>query len=266
MRLFDIEYLNFIVAATTFVLMWTWESFAPFQTFASGRASHSLKNLALGGINLLMTAAVFAAATVAVSLYSRTEGIGILYWANLPPFVTAILALVSLDLWTYAWHRANHVIPFLWRFHRTHHSDPLMDVSTAVRFHVGEVAISSLVRLPLILLIGLPLSSLLIYDMLLQIAAQFHHSNINLPGRSDALLRLLIVSPDMHKIHHSQQPVEMDSNYASVLSLWDRLFQTYRGQVDKSKLRYGVAGLSENTQQRLSQLLRTPLAPLRRGD
>ncbi len=124
---------------------------------------------------------------------------------------------MSLDLWTYGWHRANHVIPFLWRFHRTHHSDPLMDVSTAVRFHVGEVAISSLVRLPLILLIGLPLGS----------PADLRHAFCESPRSSTTptlifpadptpLLRLLIVSPDMHKIHHSQQPVEMDSNYASV--------------------------------------------------
>ena len=266
MQLFDIEHLNLIAAVATFVLMWSWESLAPFQTFASGRLIHSVRNLALGGINALAAATVFAGVTVATCLYSQTEAIGILYWANLSPVVTAILALISLDLWTYAWHRANHVIPFLWRFHRTHHSDHLMDVSTAVRFHVGEIAISSLVRLPLILLIGLPLGSLLIYETLLRIATQFHHSNVNLPGQTDALLRSLIVSPDMHKIHHSQERADMDSNYASVLSVWDRLFRTYRVCIDKSQLRYGVPGLTENSQHRLWDLLRTPLSPLRRGD
>jgi sterol desaturase/sphingolipid hydroxylase (fatty acid hydroxylase superfamily) len=266
MHVFDIEHLNRIAAVATFVLMWTWESLAPFQTFASGRLIHSARNLALGGINALAAATVFAGVTVATCLYSQTEGIGILYWVPLPPFAAAVLAFIALDVWTYAWHRANHVIPFLWRFHRTHHSDHLMDVSTAVRFHVGEIAISSLVRLPLILLIGLPLGALLIYDTLLRIATQFHHSNVNLPGRSDALLRLLIVSPDMHKIHHSQERADMDSNYASVLSVWDRLFRTYRVCIDKSQLRYGVPGLSDNTPQRLWDLLRTPLSPLRRND
>ena len=266
MQLSDTEIARTAAAAITFALLWTWESFAPFRPFAKGRKLHSTRNLILGGINVVMTAAAFSGVTVAACVYAQARGIGILHWAAPPPLLAAACALAALDIWTYAWHRANHGIAFLWRFHRVHHGDPSMDVSTAVRFHFGEIAVSNLLRLPLILLLGLPLGMLLFYDLLLRMATLFHHSNIELPGRIDGLLRLLIVSPNMHKIHHSQKRAEMDSNYAVVLSVWDRLFRTYRKRTEKSQLRYGAPGLDNETAQRLWGLLRTPLAPVQRGD
>ncbi len=267
MQLADNEFARIAAASTAFALLWTWESLSPFRPFAKGRrAIHSARNLILGGINAVMTASAFSGFTVAACVYAETQGMGILRWAAPPPLFAAACALIALDIWTYAWHRANHGISFLWRFHRVHHGDPSMDVSTAVRFHFGEIAVSNLLRLPLILLLGLPLGMLLLYDLLLRIATLFHHSNIELPERIDGLLRLLIVSPDMHKIHHSQKRAEMDSNYASVLSVWDRLFRTYRQRTEKAQLRYGAPGLDGETVQRLRGLLRTPLAPIHRSN
>lgn len=265
LQMSNLEFMPLAAVAMLFALLWTWESFAPFRPFLRNqRTIHSARNLIFGGINAVITAAAFSALTVSACVYAAQWNLGILRWVALPPFLSAALTLIVLDMWTYAWHRANHSIVFLWRFHRVHHGDPLMDSSTAFRFHFGEIAISNLLRLGLILTLGFSLDMLLLYDLLLRIATLLHHSNIDLPAKADALMRLFVVSPDMHKIHHSQKRVEMDSNYASVLSLWDRLFRTYRDRTKKSQLRYGVPGFE--TDQRLWELFRMPLAPVRRGD
>ena len=119
------------------------------------------------------------------------------YWASLGSVPGFVVALLALDCWTYWWHRANHSIPLLWRFHRMHHSDPAMDVTTATRFHAGELALSSTLRLGVMLLVGTPLIVIVLYDFLLLLSTQFHHSNIVLPNGMDRVLRLAIVSPNM---------------------------------------------------------------------
>jgi sterol desaturase/sphingolipid hydroxylase (fatty acid hydroxylase superfamily) len=171
------------------------------------------------------------------------------------------LAVVVLDLWTYWWHRANHRWTLLWRFHRVHHSDSSMDVTTAVRFHLGELLISAGLRLALITLLGLPLAALLLYDGAVTVATQFHHANIGL-GRWDRWIRRLIVSPNMHKIHHSKIRAETNSNYSTVLSLWDRAFSTYRDRDDCHAIRFGVPRMTDESFQTLKGLALTPFRRL----
>lgn len=247
-----------VAALAGFLLFWSWESLAPFFQF-QGRMRHAARNLAIAGINVIAIVVLFSAATVAVSEWGTSKTVGLLYLFGLPEPLQLTLAFLVLDAWTYWWHRANHRVPLLWRFHRTHHSDPWMDVSTATRFHVGEIAISSAVRLPVILAAGIPLAVIVVYDFTLLLATQFHHANLGLPSRLDQLLRYTVVSPNMHKVHHSRERVETDSNYSSVLSVWDRLFGTYRQREDYHAIRFGVAGLEEERLQTIVGLLITPI-------
>jgi sterol desaturase/sphingolipid hydroxylase (fatty acid hydroxylase superfamily) len=134
--------------------------------------------------------------------------------------------LLLLDLWIYWWHRANHVIPFLWRFHAVHHYDQLLDTSSAVRFHFGEVALSALVRAGVIVLLDVPLASVVLFEGLVLMTALFHHSDARLPARAEWLLSRLIVTPSIHWVHHHARRADTDSNYGTILSCWDPLFRS----------------------------------------
>jgi sterol desaturase/sphingolipid hydroxylase (fatty acid hydroxylase superfamily) len=165
-----------------------------------------------------------------------------------------------MDAWMYGWHRANHRIPLLWRFHRVHHSDPRLDVTTAARFHIGEIALSSTLRLAVFPLLGVALWQALLYEALLLPIIQFHHSNVALPERWDRLLRWVIVTPNMHRVHHSRFQPETDSNYSSIFSFWDRLARTFRQVHDARSLRIGLDEWDQEEWQTVSGLLRTPFA------
>lgn len=149
------------------------------------------------------------------------------------------LDLVLLDLWVYAWHRANHECKLLWRFHRVHHLDQFLDTTSAVRFHPGEVLLSALARAPLIVLADIPLTSLAIFDTLVLLGALFHHSNVGLPPRLEAALRYLVVTPSHHWVHH-HVGADTNSNYATVLSVWDRVFRSWSATSRTSQMQIGV--------------------------
>jgi len=176
----------------------------------------------------------------------------------MPLWLHACTAVLVLDIWTYWWHRANHLIPLLWRFHRMHHSDPWMDVTSARRFHPGEIVLSSLLRVPLIALLGIHLWELVLYELLMGIIVDFHHANIALPEPVDRLLRTVIVTPAMHKVHHSRVRAETDSNYTSLLSVWDRIFGSFRLRPEPSAIRIGLDGWSGASHQTLPGMLATP--------
>ncbi|MFA6963083.1 MAG: sterol desaturase family protein, partial [Opitutaceae bacterium] len=136
--------------------------------------------------------------------------------------------------------RLNHVWPFLWRFHRLHHADREMNVTTANRFHIGEIVLSSLLRVPLLALLGVRLEELALYETALFAVVQFHHANIGLPEWLDRALRCVIVTPYLHKVHHSVVRAEADSNFSSLFSWWDRLFRTFRLSRDPRRIVFGV--------------------------
>jgi sterol desaturase/sphingolipid hydroxylase (fatty acid hydroxylase superfamily) len=251
---------QFFLALSGFLAFWLLESVKPFFR-RSGRLRHAARNLAVAGLNILALVFVLSGLTVSVAHVTADRQWGLLHLIPLTPFAKVALAALALDLWTYGWHRANHRIAFLWRFHRMHHSDPAMDVTTATRFHLGEIALSILLRLGIIPLIGIPLSVIACYELVLLLSTQFHHSNIALPAGLDRVLRLAIVSPNMHRVHHSIERVEADSNYSSVLSIWDRLFGSYRERMDYRLIRFGVEGFSGNWSQGVLGLMLTPVGP-----
>ena len=224
----------------------------------------------LGGLNAGLIALVFVGLWLTAAVWAEQHQFGLLNWlhlaAGLPVWVHVVGALLLLDAWTYLWHRLNHIIPFLWRFHRVHHADPKMDVTTASRFHIGEIFFSSLLRIPLIALLGLHFWELLVYETAMFAVVQFHHANIALPERLDRVLRVLIVTPAMHKVHHSRWQPETDSNYSSLFSFWDRIGRSFRLRKDLSALRLGLDELDAPEEQTFTGMLRTPFSkPLQRG-
>jgi sterol desaturase/sphingolipid hydroxylase (fatty acid hydroxylase superfamily) len=257
-----VAYLFYTKAALTvglLALLWGVETWQPFFARREGRLRHAGHNLALALGNTIVLALAFGTATALVAEWAGRHGFGLLYHLGLGWPARLVIALVLLDGWTYLWHRANHALPLLWRFHRMHHSDNQMDVTTATRFHLGEHVGSSLLRLGLIPLLGLEIVHLLVYDTLLIAVTQLHHANVSL-GRWDRWLRLLIVTPDLHKVHHSRWRPETDSNFASVLSVWDRLGGTSRLRDDPATIAFGLDEFDAPEWQTVGGMLRTPFA------
>lgn len=198
--------------------------------------------------NLLLAVTQLAAAAFVVvpaADWMRAQ-LGAEAWGLLPalgmgPTAASVIGVILLDATFYLWHRANHRVPFLWRFHRVHHSDPDLDVTTALRFHAGEVLLSISLRLTQVLALGVPAEAFLIYSGAFQAAVLFHHSNLRLPAQFDRALSWLIVTPRLHGVHHSQVRAETDSNYSVLTSLWDRLGGTLRHAVDDQAVRIGLA-------------------------
>lgn len=220
-------------------LFWCWETWGPFFGQREGRFKHAAHNLSIALFNTAVLGVVFGWVTVMVADWTEQHQYGLLHALGLAGPVRFVLALVLLDGWTYVWHRANHTFPLLWRFHRMHHSDRRMDVTTATRFHLGEHVGSSVLRLGLIPLLGFEVWNLVVYDTLVLAITQFHHADISI-GRWDRWLRWLIVTPYMHKVHHSNWRPETDSNYSTVLSVWDRLAGTFRMRSDPKTIVFGL--------------------------
>lgn len=237
-----LDYLGWTKAGVTIALLtllWCWETWRPFFGQREGRLPHGVCNLALALTNTLLLAGTFGFATTFVARWTAANEIGLLHALALPEAFRWLAALVLLDAWMYAWHRANHALPLLWRFHRVHHSDAHMDVTTATRFHLGEHVGAASLRLGLIVVLGLDIWHVIAYETLVIAVTQFHHADISL-GRFDRWLRWLVVTPDMHKVHHSDWRPETDSNYSTVFSFWDRLAGTFRSKRDPAAIHFGL--------------------------
>jgi sterol desaturase/sphingolipid hydroxylase (fatty acid hydroxylase superfamily) len=260
-----------VVMVAGLLLMLLWETAHPFFDFfrqkPTERGRHAVRNLVMGGLNSVVVATVFVGLWLMTAEWARLNGIGLLHVWDLPAWAHAVGAILLLDGWTYVWHRINHRVPFLWRFHRVHHNDAQMDVTTASRFHLGEIVLSSALRIPLIVLFGVELWALVLYETLMFAVVQFHHANVAVPDAVDRTLRLLIVTPAMHKVHHSRWQPETDSNFSAFLSVWDRLGQSFRLRDDPSAIAFGLDGDDDDAHQSLKGMLRTPLeAPRREGE
>jgi sterol desaturase/sphingolipid hydroxylase (fatty acid hydroxylase superfamily) len=245
------------LAVCLLLAFWCWETRRPFRGRLEGRWRHACQNLVIALANTLILGLLFVSVTLAVIEWTQHNGSGLLHAGPMPYAIRFVLGLVLLDLWMYVWHRANHAIPLLWRFHRMHHSDRRVDVTTATRFHLGEHVGASLLRLGLIPLAGLDVWQLLAYDTLVLAVTQFHHADISI-GRLDAWLRWVIVTPHMHKVHHSDWAPETNSNYATVFSIWDRLFGSFRIRPDPRTLVYGLNEFAAPRWQTVWGMLQTP--------
>lgn len=184
-------------------------------------------NLSIALINTVVLRLLGVVSALVVAGYALQQGWGLLSLTPLPYIVDIILGVILLDLAIYVQHTLSHKVPYFWRLHQVHHADRDIDTTTGVRFHPLEIAISMLYKCVIILLLGPLIVSVIIYEVMLNACAMFNHANIKLPYLLDKYLRFLIVTPDMHRVHHSVIYKESNSNYGNILSLWDRVFKTY---------------------------------------
>ena len=235
---FLLTYKGFIVLAALLLLL-ALERMFPVAR-AIGGLKRVAKNLSLAGLNAVLSWAV----VVPVSALAASYALGWrpAWWSG---WLGLGLDLLLLDCWIYWWHRANHRWPLLWRFHEVHHLDQFLDASSALRFHFGEVLLSSLVRAGVILLLGVPLLNVVVFETLLALSAMFHHSNMKLPPRLEKALSLVIVTPSIHWVHHHAIRRDTDSNYSSLLSVWDRLFRSRSATRRSPGMPIGTEGLGD---------------------
>jgi sterol desaturase/sphingolipid hydroxylase (fatty acid hydroxylase superfamily) len=253
-----VNYVKAIVEILALSIVFSLEGIFPLFEGRKERLSHAFKNIFIGMINVVLISLAFSSVTVWTMHWSQGNHFGLLNHFNLNPAVAFIIAFVLFDLWMYLWHVANHRVRFFWRFHRMHHSDLELDSTSALRFHPGEMVLSSLVRLLILPLLGLEWMHLIGYEICLQPIIIFHHSNVALTERWDRIFRSLIVTPNMHRVHHSQVLDETNSNYASVFSVWDRLMRTFRKRENTKTLNYGLPEFPEKKWQTFLGMLRIP--------
>lgn len=262
----QLEAVQLWAALVVLALLLGWESLQPFfERFTHDRRTrgrHVVRNLVLGGLNAGVVAIVFVALWLGAAEWAAEHDIGLLNVLHaklgLPLGAHIVAAVLLLDAWTYTWHRMNHRFAFLWRFHRVHHADAAMDVTTASRFHVGEIVLSSALRIPLIVVLGIYAWELVLYETVMFAVVQFHHANIVLPPRVERALRLVIVTPGMHKVHHSRWQPETDSNYSSLFSIWDRIGRSFRSRPDLENIHMGLDEFDD--EERFGRLMVLPFS------
>jgi len=217
-------------------------------------------NLSLLVLDVVMVRLLLPAGAVGAALWAEQTGFGLLHWLSVDGMAAVFVSLILLDLLIYAQHVVFHAVPILWRLHRVHHADQEIDVSTGLRFHPIEILFSMLIKMAVVGLLGAPVAAVLIFEMLLNGMAMFNHSNVRLPLRLDAALRCLLVTPDMHRVHHSVLPQETNSNYGFNLSLWDRLLRTYVAQPEYGHdgMRIGLNEFQSGRADSLKELLCIP--------
>jgi sterol desaturase/sphingolipid hydroxylase (fatty acid hydroxylase superfamily) len=210
--------------------MMVWELASPRRRREIPRLVRWTNNLALVVIDTAVLRLAFPLLAVALALWAQESGWGLFNLLGAPLWLAVPLSVLLLDLAIYGQHVLFHKVPVLWRLHRVHHADLEFDVTTGLRFHPGEIVLSMLIKLALVAALGAPALAVLLFEVLLNATSMFNHSNIRLPLGLDRVLRLIVVTPDMHRVHHSVLRHETDSNYGFNLPWWDRLFGTYRAQ------------------------------------
>lgn len=215
---------------TVLLAMLGWEWRQPRRRLSLPRARRWPANLGIVIVDSLVLRLTFPMLAVGVAGVAEAQGWGLLPWLHVPFWPALIVSLLLLDLTIYGQHVLFHRIPILWRLHRMHHTDLDFDATTALRFHPLEIVLSMLIKLGVVLALGAPPVAVLLFEVILNAAAMFNHGNVALPKRLDRRLRWIVVTPDMHRVHHSVRMEETDSNFGFNLPWWDRLFGTYRDQ------------------------------------
>jgi sterol desaturase/sphingolipid hydroxylase (fatty acid hydroxylase superfamily) len=240
-----------------FAAMALWEALRPARVQAVGRGARWPHNLGLLLVDVALLRLVAPGAAVAVAVLAESGGWGLLHVLALPPWAALLVAVALLDLAIYMQHVLFHAVPTLWRLHRVHHADLELDVTSGTRFHPLEILASAGIKCAAVAAIGASPLAVLVFEVLLNATAVFNHANVSLPARLDRALRWLLVTPDMHRIHHSVRHEESSSNFGFSLAWWDRLFGTYRARA-QGELRLGVDAFRSAADSRLDRLLLQP--------
>jgi len=248
-------------------VMALWEVVAPRRVRGQSRWLRWTNNLGLVTLNTGTVRWIIPVLAVQLALRAEGAGWGLLHQWEIPRGLAVLLAVVALDLVIYLQHVMFHAIPALWRLHRLHHADTDIDVTTGSRFHPVEILLSMGVKLTAVATLGAPAEAVVIFEVLLNATAMFNHANARLPLALDSVLRLLVVTPDMHRVHHSTRPEEANSNFGFNLPWWDRLMGTYRAQprAGHEGMVIGLTTLRDPREQWLHQMILQPLRDTGRG-
>lgn len=257
--------IRLIAFAGIFAGMAMWELLAPRRTQHVGRGRRWPSNIAVVVLDTALVRLIFPTTAVGVALLAETKGWGLFYSFGLSPWAAVPLGVVLLDLAIYLQHVLFHAVPALWRLHRMHHADLELDVTAGARFHPIEILLSMGIKLGVIVALGASAVAVLVFEVLLNATSMFNHSNVRMPAWLDGLLRWIVVTPDMHRVHHSIVARETNSNFGFNVPWWDRLFGTYRDQptAGHDAMTIGIAEFRDPAEQRLDRML---TQPFRRDD
>lgn len=244
------------------ILFMTWETISPRRQVTQSKIPRWLTNFGMTFINSLAIYIMGPLTAIIVAEYAVSQGWGLFQTIEWHLAIEVLLAIILLDLAIYAQHVATHKIPLLWRLHKVHHSDRDFDTSTALRFHPIEIMLSMLYKALLVILIGPNVMAVLIFEILLNGCAMFNHSNLRLSPQIDRIVRSILVTPDMHRVHHSVRANETNSNYGFSLSLWDKIFKTYKAQPEAGHEKMTI-GLREHQTEAPNRLFWALLLPFR---
>lgn len=224
-----------------------------YSTFA-----RAVRNLVFSAPGFALVRLAMIPIPLAAAAWAEQRGVGLFHWLNLPRWLAGTLAFFVMDWAYYWWHYANHLVPFFWRFHNVHHTDLDLDVSTAARFHFGEIILSVPFRVLVVGLFGIPFLALLGFEIVFESATLFHHSNWRLPLGLERALNRIIVTPRMHGIHHSIVERETNSNWGTIFSWWDKLHRTLRRDIRQDEITIGVAAYRDERELALVKLWALP--------
>jgi sterol desaturase/sphingolipid hydroxylase (fatty acid hydroxylase superfamily) len=240
------------------MFFYIFELIYPYRPVTVSKSRRWINNLSLTIFNSILMHLIFSTAIVSAALYVQKNRIGILNIIDLPDWMKIAITLVFMDFMLYIWHLLNHEIPLLWRFHRVHHSDLNMDVSTATRFHIGELSVSAVIKIALIFFLGASSTGIAIFEGALVLCSQFHHSSISVPKWFESFFWILFVPPSMHRIHHSVIIKERNTNYGTIFSVWDRIMGTLLATVNQERIRIGVGAYTRPEKLNFHKLLLMP--------
>ncbi len=243
-----------------FLFMAMWESFSPKKALCQPKWYRWLNNMGLVVLNSLLLPLTLPILAIGAAQVAESQQLGLFNQWNMPSAVSLIMSVIILDMCIYWQHRIFHKVPVLWRLHRVHHADQDIDVTTGSRFHFIEIWLSMLLKIAIIFVLGIPVIAVFIFEILLNGCAMFNHSNVNISNGIDAKLRKWIVTPDMHRVHHSIHREETDSNYGFCLSVWDRLFGSYVAQPKEGhqNMQIGISLFRQPKEQSLWRMLTQP--------
>jgi sterol desaturase/sphingolipid hydroxylase (fatty acid hydroxylase superfamily) len=245
-------------------IMALWEVLAPRRDFNVGRSRRWPNNLGIVVLDTVIVRLAFPVTAIGVAVLAEARGWGLFHIVSVPVWAAVPLGVILLDLAIYLQHRLFHAVPPLWRLHRMHHADLGFDVTTGIRFHPVEILLSMAIKLGVIVALGTPAVAVLIFEVLLNATSMFNHGNVRIPAGLERVLRWMVVTPDMHRVHHSTSAPETNSNFGFNLPWWDRLLGTYRDQpaLGHEAMVIGIDAFRDQRDLRIDRMLLQPL----RGD
>jgi sterol desaturase/sphingolipid hydroxylase (fatty acid hydroxylase superfamily) len=252
--------IRLLVFASIFAAMAAWEILAPRRERKLARGTRWPGNVGVVVVDTVLVRLVFPMTAVGLALVAEARGWGLFHALQLPSWANLLLAVIALDLAIYLQHVLFHAVPALWRLHRMHHADLEFDVTTGARFHPIEILLSMGIKLGVVAALGAPAAAVLLFEVLLNATSMFNHSNVRMPARFDRVLRWIVVTPDMHRVHHSIVARETNSNFGFNLPWWDRLFGTYREKpaAGHEGMTIGIEQFRDPAEQRLDRMLTQP--------